>query len=311
MSESAKKPQLVIDANVLIKHADLQALMLQFDLVTVPAVLAEVRDPAARARLATLGSHLKTEAADKQAQDRVAQFAQKTGDFVSLSPADVQIIALAYAKVRDAGKLAFLRHEPTPVSNFKARLEGDATEAGDSEESGDDEERQEEQDGQEVLEREAQKMEGEIRDGEGEKKAQEGSLEKDDAGLAGGDDEDDDNKDDDDGWISVSKPKTEKVHKKPQVKKGTDSDVDKSEALSSNLLSKSMTTDHELDKDHPQMWYENRDFEPNDEEGWITPKNLNNILKGTNVTEGNLIQEVGVGIMTADFAMQVGLLCNY
>lgn len=307
MAEANKKPQLVIDTNVLIQHADLQSLMLQFNLFTVPAVLTEVRDQTAKARLATISSSLKVETPDKNALDRIAAFAKKTGDFISLSPVDVQVIALAYAKIKDNGKLSMLRDEPLPASNFKDRLEGDDTMDGDSDE---DEEEEEAADPREQIEtpieENHQKQDDEKKKDEVKKGPEEGQ-EQVEEGTKNQIDEDDENKVDDDGWITVGKPKKEKTHRKPNHMNREHNDDNKSESLSSNLLSKSLTVDQELDKNHPQLWYDNRDFEPDDEEGWITPKNLNNILKGAHVTEANLITEVGVGIMTADFAMQVCL----
>lgn len=303
MAETEKKPVLVIDANVLIKHANLQSLALQYDLVTLAAVMAEVRDPVARARLASIQSSLRVESPDKQAADKVAQFAKKTGDFISLSPTDLQVIALAYSKVRDAGKLSYLRDEPRPASNFKDHAEGDVTEAGDSdgEEEGEEEENDEETPAPTEATQEGQIAEKEKTDAEPKVETEEKVEEKADDFV-----DPDEQNNDDDGWISVAKPKPAKETKPRHNHGRKDHDLDKSDQISSNLLSKSMTVDQELDKEHPQLWYENRDFEPDDEEGWITPKNLTNIMQGTSVVEGNLMHEVGVGIMTSDYAMQVG-----
>ena len=44
-AKTTDRPILVIDTNVLIKHSNLQELMLKYELYTVPQVVKEVRDP--------------------------------------------------------------------------------------------------------------------------------------------------------------------------------------------------------------------------------------------------------------------------
>jgi rRNA maturation endonuclease Nob1 len=63
--EDKTKPWLVIDANVLIKHANLQELLVKYNLCTVQSVITEVRDPNARTRLMTIIDRLRIEAPDK------------------------------------------------------------------------------------------------------------------------------------------------------------------------------------------------------------------------------------------------------
>jgi rRNA maturation endonuclease Nob1 len=308
MATKETKPVLVIDANVLIKHENLQALQLQYDLCTPAAVIPEIKDTAARARLASISSTLKVENPDKAAQDQVAQFAKKTGDFISLSSTDLQVIALAYMKLREADKLAFLRDSPLPVSNFKAHMEGDATEAGQSDEE--EEEEPEVQEQQPTDDSSAPKDDPNDTKEEKPEEKTEGKTAA-EAEIETYVDPDEPKNGDDDGWMTVAKPKKEKEHKKHHKhhnKRESEIEDGTSETLSSNILSKSLTVDHELDKAHPQLWYENRDFEPNEEEGWITPSNLSNIMQGAHVAKGSMLKELGVGVMTVDYAMQVRVL---
>ena len=101
------------DANALVRGrgAALQAYADNF--WTTTEVLAEVKDAESRARLAALPFRLETRRPSPQAVDRVSQFARKTGDLASLSPVDVQVLALAYdLEVEAAGSDDHLRREP-------------------------------------------------------------------------------------------------------------------------------------------------------------------------------------------------------
>ena len=95
-STGRQAQHLVLDANALVRGrgAALQAYADNF--WTTTEVLAEVKDAESRARLAALPFRLVTRRPSPQAVDRVSQFARKTGDLASLSPVDVQVLALAY-----------------------------------------------------------------------------------------------------------------------------------------------------------------------------------------------------------------------
>lgn len=299
MASPTAKTKLVIDANVIIKNPNLSELMLAHELITVPAVVAEIKDPAARARLATIAAQLKIETPAAKACERVAEFAKKTGDFVSLSQTDFQVIALACQKIIENGKEHVLRSEPQKASDFKTRMEGDVTEAGEGDEEVEDEAMEEEND--ETGRQEEDQI---MKEDESPNVKETGKIEKDEVE---GDEitmEETEKLDDDDGWISVSKPS------KKATKESKESDIGESKSkersrISSNMFTQSYSSEGKDDKSHPQLWYDDRDFEPNDEEGWITPSNLNNVMQGTYVSSSDSLKEVGVGVMTADFAMQV------
>lgn len=63
---------------------------------TVPEVLAEIRDKAARERLNSLPFALKIQEPSIESLKFASNFAKKTGDFISLSAPDLRVIALAY-----------------------------------------------------------------------------------------------------------------------------------------------------------------------------------------------------------------------
>lgn len=112
-STGRQAQHLVLDANALVRGrgAALQAYADNF--WTTTEVLAEVKDAESRARLAALPFRLETRRPSPQAVDLVSQFARKTGDIASLSPVDVQVLALTYdLEVEAAGSDDHLRREP-------------------------------------------------------------------------------------------------------------------------------------------------------------------------------------------------------
>ena len=87
--------------------------------VTIPEVLAEVKDKQARHTLATLPYELKVIEPDADAVAHVRRFAKATGDTASLSEPDIKVIALAYQLERDAHGTEHLRATPAPVVQQK------------------------------------------------------------------------------------------------------------------------------------------------------------------------------------------------
>lgn len=90
---------IVLDAGPLIKNSPpLSSLLAKSEyLLTTPTVLAEIRDPTARARIDTMyHSFVTTRAPKPSSLAIVTEFARKTGDLGVLSRTDLEIIALAY-----------------------------------------------------------------------------------------------------------------------------------------------------------------------------------------------------------------------
>jgi RNA-binding protein NOB1 len=90
---------LILDAGPLLRNEPpVSSLLAQAQrLLAPPAVLAEVRDAAARARVAaTLRPFLALRAPAPASVRAAAEFARRTGDLPALSGADVQVLALAY-----------------------------------------------------------------------------------------------------------------------------------------------------------------------------------------------------------------------
>lgn len=90
---------IILDAGPLIKNVPpVSTLIAQSHaLVTTPAVIAEIRDPAARTRIETMYLPFVTQRSPKPSSLAfVAEFARKTGDRAVLSRTDMEVIALAY-----------------------------------------------------------------------------------------------------------------------------------------------------------------------------------------------------------------------
>ncbi|KAF2497145.1 D-site 20S pre-rRNA nuclease [Lophium mytilinum] len=99
--DSSDKPvhTLILDAGPIIKNIPaVSSLLAQSEaLITTPAVVREIRDPATRSRLeTTLLPFLTIRNPTPASYEVVAQFAKKTGDFAVLSRPDLEILALAY-----------------------------------------------------------------------------------------------------------------------------------------------------------------------------------------------------------------------
>ena len=90
---------IVLDAGPIIRNEPaLSTLLKQAErIVTVPVVVAEIKDAAARARISTtLLPFLSLQTPNPNSIKLVKEFARRTGDLSSLSNPDLQIIALAY-----------------------------------------------------------------------------------------------------------------------------------------------------------------------------------------------------------------------
>ncbi|NXL74514.1 NOB1 protein, partial [Leptocoma aspasia] len=81
-------------------------------LYTVPEVLAEIRDRPARRRLAALPCELRVRRPRPELLRLVTEFSKKTGDYPSLSAADLQVLALTCQLQAEIDGPGCLRWEP-------------------------------------------------------------------------------------------------------------------------------------------------------------------------------------------------------
>lgn len=90
---------LVLDAGPIIRNTPPVSTLIQtcHKIVTLPAVISEIRDDATRSRLdATLRPFLEVREPRQESVKFVADFARQTGDLAVLSRTDIQVAALAY-----------------------------------------------------------------------------------------------------------------------------------------------------------------------------------------------------------------------
>ncbi|GAB2212278.1 hypothetical protein Droror1_Dr00025630 [Drosera rotundifolia] len=110
----------VVDANAIIQGGErLYSIADRF--VSVPEVINEVRDPAARHRLACLLFEVETMEPYPDAVKKVISFARETGDLQTLSDVDVKLIALAYTLESRVRGTQHLRENPPPVHMLKVK----------------------------------------------------------------------------------------------------------------------------------------------------------------------------------------------
>jgi RNA-binding protein NOB1 len=101
MASTTPKPvhSLILDAApILTNNPSVSTLIAQAEqLYSVPAVIEEIRDAAARSRLeTTLLPFIKLRVPGPKSMKAVTDFARRTGDLEVLSRPDIQILALAY-----------------------------------------------------------------------------------------------------------------------------------------------------------------------------------------------------------------------
>ena len=108
-----KRTVAVIDTNAVVRGMRVERLA--DDAVTVPGMLAEVRDAQSRQALAQLPFGIETREPDADAVAAVRRFATLTGDAAVLSGVDTQLLALALTLERQAHGSEHLRDKPPPA----------------------------------------------------------------------------------------------------------------------------------------------------------------------------------------------------
>jgi rRNA maturation endonuclease Nob1 len=80
---------------VFLKHPNFQSLLQEYEVLTTKSVISELRDPRAKQRAKLHFKEYKIINPEKKNIQKVMNFAKATGDFVSLSLADIEVVALA------------------------------------------------------------------------------------------------------------------------------------------------------------------------------------------------------------------------
>ncbi|NXU97830.1 NOB1 protein, partial [Cettia cetti] len=109
-ADMARVPHVVADTGAFLSAAPLQDIA--DALYTVPEVLAEIRDRPARRRLAALPCELRVRRPRPELLRFVTEFSKKTGDYASLSAADLQVLALTCQLQAEIDGPGCVRWEP-------------------------------------------------------------------------------------------------------------------------------------------------------------------------------------------------------
>jgi RNA-binding protein NOB1 len=109
------QPCLVIDSGAIISGFKLDKYGPDAQYVTIPEVLAEIKDKKARHFLDTFPYELRQRAVSEKAFATVCEFARRTGDFHSLSRVDLKVLALAYMLECEINGSDNLRSEPAQL----------------------------------------------------------------------------------------------------------------------------------------------------------------------------------------------------
>ncbi|NWV27958.1 NOB1 protein, partial [Origma solitaria] len=109
-TDMARVPHVVADTGAFLSAAPLQDIA--DALYTVPEVLAEIRDRPTRRRLAALPCELRVRRPRPELLRLVTEFSKKTGDYPSLSAADLQVLALTCQLQAEIDGPGCLRWEP-------------------------------------------------------------------------------------------------------------------------------------------------------------------------------------------------------
>lgn len=86
----------MLDAGALIRGHGLSLYKTAKTIITVPDVIAEIKDSKSRELLAKLPFEIEERMPSQSSINTVAQFAKKTGDYAAISKTDLRLIALTH-----------------------------------------------------------------------------------------------------------------------------------------------------------------------------------------------------------------------
>ena len=109
---------IVVDTNYFINHpSELRQLATNNKLITTHNVIGEILDPNTKQNLSIYFPELQQFTPEVKYANTVASFAKKTGDFISLSSVDIELIGLVVQVIKKEKKGKYLRKEPTKPQN--------------------------------------------------------------------------------------------------------------------------------------------------------------------------------------------------
>ena len=144
---------IVVDTNGFIKYPiELTNLSQTNQLITTSGVISEIKDKTTRENVSLRFPNLQILKPTKESMEFIAEFAKKTGDNISLSLIDLEVIALAVDTIKDLKKFDSLRKTPQKAQLMKGgevvtttRMEDDTEHINTIEEGPEEEEEVEKQ----------------------------------------------------------------------------------------------------------------------------------------------------------------------
>ncbi|XP_070575800.1 LOW QUALITY PROTEIN: RNA-binding protein NOB1-like [Ptychodera flava] len=321
---------VVVDSAAFIKNADVQNIA--ENVYTIQDVVSEIRDAATRKRLAVLPYDLQFRQPSPESIATVTEFAKKTGDYPSLSAVDVRVMALAYHLTKEHIGTEHLKKEPAQKATWsssrrpleratdiigwylapKSKEERVSCpdselniESKDIDRKGQEVDIEKSQKGNDVIleriEDVSENCPENIEEDREEMKASEcvleGNVEAAEGGQVPASSEDV-------GHSTGENGRT--VAETSSVCNG-----DKAEECNTEDVTKQQDEQLEVDSDicdgnndDSAPACDDDDDEEDDEEGWITPQNIYEAKSQMKDKNMEPIQNVSVGCMTSDFAMQ-------
>ncbi|CAK66979.1 unnamed protein product (macronuclear) [Paramecium tetraurelia] len=273
--------KLILDANAFIKEINFQHLSEHYSFVTHEAILTEVRDERARQKLQNFTYPLTFLTPSEKMIKIVKQFATQTSDIASLSPIDIELIALACTLIEENGQKDKLKLEPLKPLEFNKikNVYGSKNHQQVEEEEEEEEVQKEENEQVQNKQQQTQQKQQEPENHETQQKSEEQEIQETTQ-------KNEDNDDDSDGWEEV-------VPKKKYY----------------NNQSKQNASQKPKQEEKQVQDQEEESSEDENEEEWINNTNihekLNEIQINPQDNQGNLF---GVALLTTDFAMQNVLL---
>jgi len=109
---------IIVDTNYFINHAsELRQLATSNKLLTTHSVISEILDHKTQEIMPIYFPDLEKLTPEVKYTNTVAKFAKKTGDFVSLSSVDLELIGLVVQQMKQNKKGKYLRKEPLKPQN--------------------------------------------------------------------------------------------------------------------------------------------------------------------------------------------------
>ncbi|TPX33780.1 hypothetical protein SmJEL517_g03410 [Synchytrium microbalum] len=266
---------LVLDANAFFKVAPSQIAQYADKFVTIPEVLQEIKDRQSKSALVDGQLHydLTTRSPSDEAVVAVTTFSKRTGDYPVLSRTDIRLIALAWTLEKEENGMTNLKSDPQPIRVNQGKQHKQKKQQQHSNSAGVSG-TPSTVDSQKLPVAAEQAAESVVPD----ESVETNDQQPDDQHEEAQHDDQEESSDDEDNEVVEE-----------------DSQTKQDESLPTALTPL------------PESAPESAKSDDDDDEGWITPSNIQRYKDRQNVKVSqpkNVIKEISVGCMTSDFAMQ-------